>query len=73
MAEKTYIIGTKPVPEWCANRLQPFRKWDGSTGVEFYGDRYNINLDVGDVLILKNNGYIEFQRRSDTVERNRVH
>lgn len=61
MSEK-YIIGTKPVPEWCAKRLTPFRKADGSTGIEFYGDKYDINLNVGDVLILRNNGYIEFKR-----------
>ena len=61
---KTYIIGTKPVPEWCVDRLQPFRKTDGSTGVKFHGERFDIYLDVGDVLILKRNGYIEFQRRS---------
>ncbi len=59
---KRYVIGTKPVPEWCADLLQPFRKADGSTGVEFHGERFDIYLDVGGVLILKRNGYIEFKR-----------
>jgi hypothetical protein len=62
---KRYIIGTKPVPEWCADLLQPFRKTDGTTAVEFIGDNQDINLYVGDILIKRGNN-IKFERRRES-------
>ena len=63
-----YIIGTKPIPEWCYEKLMPFRKWDGTTGIEFYGERKTISLDIGDILI-KQGKYIKIERAAASVER----
>lgn len=56
-----YIIGTKPVPSWCADKLMPYKKMDGSCGVEFHGVQMDIDLIIGDVLIYEN-GKIDFKK-----------
>ena len=52
--EREYIIGTKPIPAWCRDRLMPYMKADGSVGWEFYGKHRSYDLDVGDALLWVN-------------------
>ena len=48
---QVYILGTKPVPDWCRNYIMPYRKLDGSVGYEFYGYSATFFLKAGDKLI----------------------
>lgn len=49
-----YIIGCgDPPPDWCSNRLMPYRKPDNSTGFVFYAPYRDFELSAGDRLILE--------------------
>lgn len=51
------------MPSWAAECLTPYKKSDGTTGVEFYGTYRSIDLDRGDELI-KHGQRIEFKRKA---------
>lgn len=57
-----YRIGDRPVPEWCAERITPYRKADGTTGYEFEGNKMVFQLNFGDILELKDSGHIIVRR-----------
>lgn len=62
MTDKTYIVGTSPVPNWVQRVLMPYRKLDGSTGYELHKANYNKLLDAGDVLHINTDGVIRVSR-----------
>lgn len=57
-----YIIGTAPIPPWLNNLLMPYRRMDGRTGWEFYGERNTFQLFPGDELIWENKRIIVKER-----------
>lgn len=52
---EVYVIGTKPVPEWCRRLITPYKRLDGGIGYEFHGKRTDFSLQAGDEL--EWNGY----------------
>lgn len=62
---ETYIIGASPVPEWLEDKLTPYKKMDGSCGVELYGSQRIFTLNIGDKLVKWDNGYIEIKKKKE--------
>ena len=46
-----YEVGAKNPPDWCAKRIMPYMKDDGSTGYVLYGARKCFEVSVGDVIL----------------------
>lgn len=66
--DDTYTIGTVPVPDWCRNRIMPYRKINGKIGYEYYGNRATYNMIPGEKLELRGRNIYVIQKRD--MERN---
>lgn len=61
--DDTYIIGTVPVPDWCRDRIMPYRKINGKIGYEYYGNRVTYNMSTGEKLKLRGGNIYVIQKR----------
>lgn len=51
MNEQVYVIGSKKVPAWCRKLITPYRRMDGTIGVEFHGREKELEMQEGDKLV----------------------
>ena len=51
MGTLTYEIGSGQMPKWVACKVMAYRKMNGSTAYEFWGEVKRIDLRPGDLLI----------------------
>lgn len=57
-----YVIGQRNIPLWCSKLVTPYRRMNGSIGIEFYGKDKALEMRKGDKLV-KNGDRIEVIRK----------
>ena len=62
MEREVYVIGSKPAPNWCKDKLTPYLKMNGSVGFEYQGVLKTYDLKAGDRLI-KQGRRVEIHRK----------
>ena len=60
-----FIVGKDPVPDWALKVITPYKKADGTCGVEIYGSQRIFTANMGDTLVLWDNGYIEIKKKKE--------
>lgn len=59
---QTYVIGQMQVPSWCSRLVTPYKRMDGSIGIEFHGKDKELEMRKGDKLV-KNGDRIDVVRK----------
>lgn len=60
-----FIVGKDPVPDWALKVITPYKKADGTCGVEIFASQRTFTANTGDEITLLDKGYIDIKKKKE--------